>query len=93
MKVRVRRYNSDKRGSFTIQVEFFDWELSSLIGALRAFRKEHQQRGNKAYTTFLTKLEDKLSEALGELLKVEFRDIKMGEIKPLPEVLKVGGSG
>jgi hypothetical protein len=86
--MKVRRYNSNKRGSFTIEVEFFDWELSSLIGALRAFRKEHEAKGNKAYTTFLMKLEDKLSKALGELLKVEFRDIKAAEVKPLPEVLE-----
>jgi len=87
--MKLKRYNSDKRGSFTIEVEFFDWELSSLIGALRAFRKEHQQRGNKAYTTFLTRLEDKLSKALGSLLRVEFRDLVAEET--LEEVLKSGG--
>jgi len=85
--MKVKRYNSDKRGSFTIEVEFFDWELSSLIGALRAYRKDHALKGNRAYTTFLYHLEDKLSEALGELLKVEFRDIRSAETQPLTEAV------
>jgi hypothetical protein len=89
VKVRVKRYDPDKRGSFTIEVEFFDWELSSLIGALRSFRREHELKRNKAYATFLTRLEDKLSKALGSLLRAEFRDLVAEET--LEEVLKSGG--
>jgi len=83
--LRLKRYNPDKRGSFAVEVEFFDWELSTLIGALRAFRKDHEGKGNKAYVSFLKRLEDKLSEALGKVLKAEFRDLKLGETKPLVE--------
>ena len=73
--MRLKRYNPNKRGSFVISVELFDWELSSIIGALRVFRKEHESRGNKAYAAFLKRTENKLSKALGILLKAEFRDI------------------
>ena len=82
---RLKRYNPNKRGSFAIEVEFFDWELSSLIGALRAFRKDHESQGNKAYVSFLKRLERKLSKALGEVLKAEFRDLRLQGIKPLIE--------
>ena len=82
---RLKRYNPNKRGSFTIEVEFFDWELSSLIGALRAFHKDHESKGNKAYVSFLKRLERKLSKALGEVLKAEFRDLRLQGIKPLIE--------
>ena len=86
--MRVKRYNPDKRGSFIIEIEFFDWELSSLIGALRLFRKEHEAKGNRAYSSFLSRLESKLSVALGQLLKTEFRDLKTAEVKPLLESLE-----
>jgi len=80
---RLKRYNPNKRGSFAISLDFFDWELSTIIGALRAFRKDHQ--GNKAYEAFLRKLEGKFSRALGEVLRAEFRDLKVAETKPLFE--------
>jgi len=83
--LKLKRYNPDKRGSFAIEVEFFDWELSTLIGALRAFRKNHESKGNKAYVSFLKRLENKLSRALGKLLKAEFRDLKVADTKPLVE--------
>ena len=81
--MRLKRYNPDKRGSFAIEVEFFDWELSTLIGALRAFRKDHEGKGNKAYVGFLNRLEKKLSKALGIVLKAEFRDLNVADTKPL----------
>ena len=88
--MKLKRYNPNKRGSFAIEVEFFDWELSTLIGALRAFRKDHEGKGNKAYVSFLKRLENKLSQALGKLLKAEFRDLKVSETKPLVEA-ETGG--
>lgn len=81
---RLKRYDKSKRGSFQISINFFDWELSSVIGALRAFRKD--KRGNKAYQSFLARLEDKFGEALGDVLKAEFRDLKVAETKSLEEV-------
>jgi len=81
--LRLKRYNPDKRGSFAVEVEFFDWELSTLIGALRAFRKDHADKGNKSYVGFLNRLEGKLSKALGKVLKAEFRDLQLAETKPL----------
>jgi len=77
--VRLKRYNPNKRGSFAIEIDFFDWELSTLIGALRTFRRNHENRGNKAYVSFLRRLENKLSEALGTVLKAEFQDLKNEE--------------
>jgi len=71
--LKLKRYNPKKRGNFAIEVEFFDWELSTLIGALRAFQKDHETKGNKAYVSFLRRLEDKLSRALGKVLKAEFQ--------------------
>jgi len=78
---KLKRYDPSKRGSFQIDMSFFDWELSSVIGALRAFQKDHV--GNRAYQAFLRRLEQRFSEALGTLLKTEFRDLKVGETKPL----------
>ena len=68
-------------------MDFFDWELSVTIGALRSVRKEYERSENpsKAYLTFLRRLEDKFSRALGEVLKAEFRDLKLGNTKPLIE--------
>jgi len=85
---RLKRYDSSKRGSFQISLDFFDWELSIIIGSLRSTRKEYEQSENpsKAYLTFLRRLEDKFSKALGDVLKAEFRDLKLGETKPLLEV-------
>jgi len=82
---RLKRYNADKKGSFQISLDFFDWELSVIIGALRSTRKEYEQSGkpSKAYITFLKRLEDKFSKALGDVLKAEFRDIEIGETRPL----------
>ena len=87
IKVRLKCYNPEKRGSFQISLDFFDWELSVIIGSLRSTRKEHEQSENpsKAYIAFLKRLEDKFSRALGDVLKAEFRDLKLGEIKPLIE--------
>lgn len=77
----LKRYNPDKRGSFQISVDFYDWELSVMVGALRSFGTKHKQ--NKAFATFLGNLEDKCGKALGKILKAEFKDIKVGETKPL----------
>ena len=90
--MRVRRYNPERRGSFCISLDFFDWELSVLIGCLRSTRKEYEQGENpsKAYITFLKRLENKLSRALGDLLKVELKDISLGEVKPLEETVRDG---
>jgi len=88
--MRLKRYNVEKRGSFQISLDFFDWELSVTIGALRSTRKEYERSENpsKAYLTFLRRLEDKFSRALGELLRAEFRDLKIAETKPLEETLR-----
>jgi len=87
MSKRLKRYDETKRGSFQISLDFYDWELSIIIGALRAVRKDHEKldKQSKAYITFLKRLEEKFSEALGEVLKAEFRDLKLGETKPLIE--------
>lgn len=78
---KLRRYDSDKRGSFEVSMWFYDWELSTVIGALRAFQKDHQK--NRAYVSFLSSLEDRFSKALGKVLKSEFRDLKVAKTKPL----------
>lgn len=86
--MRIKRYNKGKAGSFQISLEFFDWELSIVIGALRAQRKEAEANGmSRAYITFLKKLENKFSNALSALLKVELKDIKIFESARLTEVL------
>ncbi len=81
---RLKRYNQSKRGSFQISLDFFDWELSVIIGSLRATRKEHErlEKPSKAYLTFLKRLEEKLSRALGDVLKAE---IKVSESKRIIE--------
>jgi len=38
--------------------------------------------------TFLKRLEEKFSRALGAVLKAEFRDLKLGETKPLIKEVK-----
>lgn len=85
--MKLKRYDASKRGSFQISMDFYDWELSVVIGSLRATRKdhEHQEKPNKAYGTNLRHLEAKFSKALGAVLKAEFRDLKLGETKPLVE--------
>jgi len=87
MSSRLKRYDESKRGSFQINLDFYDWELSTVIGSLRATRLEHARREkpSQAYLSYLEKLEDKFSEALGQVLKAEFRDLKLGETKPLSE--------
>lgn len=82
-QTQLRRYDPSKRGSFEISMWFFDWELSTLIGALRAFQKGHQK--NKAYSAFLRGLEDRFSQALGKVLKAEFRDLKLEGTRSLLE--------
>jgi len=74
---RLSRYNRDKKGSFKISLEFYDWELSITIGALRAVRRAREGKCGKAYLTYLAKLERKFSEALGQVLRAEFRDLKL----------------
>jgi len=74
--MKFRRYNKTKRGSFEVNVWFFDHELSAIIGALRLAQKHHQQKNNKAYVSFLKSLEKKMSKTLGELLKKELDDLK-----------------
>jgi len=76
---RLERYNSEKRGSFKISLDFYDWELSIMIGALRSTRKAREGRAGKPYLTYLSRLEKKLSSALGQVLKAEFRDLKLRE--------------
>ena len=34
---RLERYNPNKRGSFQIQLNFYDWELAILIKAIKVF--------------------------------------------------------
>lgn len=80
---KLRRYDTAKRGSFEVSMWFYDWELSTVIGSLRAFQKDHEK--NRAYASFLGSLEDRFSKALGKVLKAEFRDLKLGETKPLSE--------
>ncbi len=87
---RLKRYNQSKRGSFQISLDFFDWELSVIIGSLRATRKEHErlEKPSKAYLTFLKRLEEKFSRALGDVLKAEFKDLKITCTKTLMEEVK-----
>lgn len=87
MTSRLKRYDASKKGSFHISLTFYDWELSIVIGSLRATRLEHSQRENpsKAYITYLERLEDKFSKALGQVLKAEFRDLKLGETTTLDD--------
>jgi len=79
--MKLRRYHGDRRGSFQIRLWLCDWELSTIVGALRLFRKHH--RGNKAYSSRIQRLENKFSIALGRLLKVELRDLKLRKNKAL----------
>ena len=70
----LSRYNPNKRGSFQIQLNFYDWELAILIKAIKLLKS---QTNRKAYSTTLNNLQNKLSKALGKLLKVEIRDLKL----------------
>lgn len=70
----LSRYNPNKRGSFQIQLNFYDWELAILIKAIKLLKS---QTNRKAYSTTLNNLQNKLSKALGKVLKVEFRDLKL----------------
>ena len=74
----IRRYNDKKRGSFQTDLSFYDWELSITIGAIRRTREAYLNNGgdNKGYLTYLSKLEQKFSKALGDVLKAEFTDLK-----------------
>lgn len=78
MKIRstekLRRYDDSKKGSYQTELSFFDWELSSLIGAIRVAKEKH--KGNRAYSTFLNGLEARLSKALSEVLKTQQKDLK-----------------
>jgi hypothetical protein len=57
-----------------IGLEFTDWELSSMVGAVRRYQEYHRNKNtSQAYLTFLGGLEKKLSEALGTLLRKEVR--------------------
>jgi len=87
MSKRLKRYDKTKRGSFQISLDLYDWELSVVIGALRAARKDHEKldKPSKGYLTYLKRLEAKFSKALGDVLKAEFRDLKLSETKPLVE--------
>lgn len=85
MTGKVKRYDPSKRGSFQISLDFYDWELSIVIGSLRATRKDHSQleKPSKGYVTYLKRLEEKFSKALGKVLRAEFQDLKVAETKPL----------
>jgi len=71
---KIERYNTEKRGSFQITLKFTDWELSITIGAIRKAKLEAKTKGHK---TYLERLEKKFSEALGQVLKAEFKDLKL----------------
>lgn len=75
--MKFRRYNQNKRGSHEVSLWFYDHELSGIIGALRIAQKHHEKQGHKAYVTWLKRLEKKISKALGALLKVELKDLKL----------------
>jgi len=82
---KLSRYNEEKRGSFKIALEFNDWELSITIGCVSKAIKEwgEIERANpndkkvKAHLSYLRKLRQKYSRALGQVLKAEFRDLKL----------------
>jgi len=84
-RLKFRRYNSDKRGSFEVNVWFYDHEVSGIIGALKLAQGHHVKQGHKAYASFLKKLENKMSRVLGSLLKVELKDLKLKTEKELLE--------
>ena len=81
--LKFRRYNSDKRGSYEVNVWFYDHEVSGIIGALKLAQEHHVKQGHKAYASFLKKLENKMSRVLGSLLKVELKDLKLKTEKEL----------
>lgn len=76
---KLSRYNPKKRGSFQISLSFYDWELSVTIGAIRKAIKIAEKRNQKGHTSYLRKLEKKYGDALGQVLKAEFRDLKLKE--------------
>ena len=80
---RLERYNPNKRGSFKIIMEFYDWELAVMIRAIREYKQKWTER--KAYSTWLENLEQKLSKALGKTLKAELRDLKLEKIPELSQ--------
>jgi len=80
---KYRRYNANKRGSHEIQIWFYDHEVSGLIGAIRIAKQHHEKLNHKQYVTWLTRLENKMSKALGSLLKVELKDLKLTTEKEL----------
>jgi len=81
--LKFRRYNHDKRGSHEVNLWFYDHEISGIIGALRLARKQHENLNHKAYVTWLKRLENKMSRALGAILKVELKDLKLTTEKEL----------
>ena len=81
--MKLRRYNAHKRGSFEVNLWFYDYELSGIIGALRLAQKHHEKLNHKAYVSWLNRLENKISKALGFVLKAELKDLKLNGEKQL----------
>ena len=81
--MKLRRYNNNKRGSFEVNLWFYDHELSGIIGALRLAQKHHKERNHKAYVSHLKNMETKISKALSLVLKVELKDLKLNGEKEL----------
>jgi len=52
-------------------VKLTDWELLTITEALSEYRQRKTR--NKDYAEFIRKLEDKLSEALNQLVKAEIK--------------------
>lgn len=84
--MRVERYNAEKRGSFKVALEFYDWELAVLVRAVREYKRKFQER--RAYSTWLENLERKLSRGLGKVLRVEIRDLKLARVPELRQFLE-----
>jgi hypothetical protein len=75
MKIgKVERYNTEKKGSFQIEIQNFDWELSIIIGALKYYLENKKlPKGTKS---FVQNLINNYGKALSKLLKVELNDLK-----------------
>jgi len=81
--MQFRRYNANKRGSHEVNVWFYDHEVSGIIGALRIAQEHHEKLNHMNYANWLSRLEKKMSRALGAVLKVELKDLKLTTEKEL----------
>ena len=76
---KMRRYKTDRRGSFTISVHLADWELAITIAALNAYIKAaRSKRGKplpKATVAYARNLSKGYGRALGILTQKEKADV------------------